>query len=709
MKRALCLALVTLAGCVKTEAPPPAALASYRVTIDGVFQWVNGTRVAVPVVDACAESYGGQDLVPGPQKGTTDCRYIIPRGEIEIDVTAVALGLKGEPLGDYSGSASFRVVPGELTGGYPNRWFAVSQGVGHGTVKSTHQYGRAVVWVEDAPPEMIIDGGVAVGGPDELPPEITARTFATGASAPIAFEDQTLQSLQQPDGFDNRSSPFVGEFVVVGKNPESGETQRQTCAADPERNGQQVLMVVTGIDPSGFFVSDVTACRIQEQTRDSTGATQVRTPELPQPCQVTLTDGGVGPIEGTGQDAGVCGISKKRCTRTSECPSYLPSTYAHMFVYNYSFPEGLNQGDLLFTVSGAVQEFTSTSQMTFPAWSIAEKVRELPIDQWDKWLKLVPPVEITGRICGQDNTAGPFLTDQSCGHNRRNLKMESLESGLVKLRNARFPQQFVNCDFDSSGSVPFFCETKTPDGVWVWSTCNFDGPEAEADRIERECFQNCVMGMGDQQNIICSELSNFTGFGQYVVEMNAPGPSWAGLDDSLSARKQTVTLPDANTSVRNQIPYATSLQVSIVCNTDVHYRVGDALVNASDADAVLPARQVLRYVFTGNENTVAFKGVSSGGSCAVAQNTQARINLLTRDAIPELNPNCRIDDPDLEAAQQCRNLRGSSFDIVGHLRHVQPARPRWMVIPRDVDDVCCHPGPGLSCPKPIKPCSGDNL
>jgi hypothetical protein len=35
---------------------------------------------------------------------------------------------------------------------------------------------------------------------------------------------------------------------------------------------------------------------------------------------------------------------------------------------------------------------------------------------------------------------------------------------------------------------------------------------------------------------------------------------------------------------------------------------------------------------------------------------------------------------------------------------VQPARPRWLVTPRYADDLCCHPGPGLSCPAPIKPC-----
>ena len=74
-------------------------------------------------------------------------------------------------------------------------------------------------------------------------------------------------------------------------------------------------------------------------------------------------------------------------------------------------------------------------------------------------------------------------------------------------------------------------------------------------------------------------------------------------------------------------------------------------------------------------------------------------NLLTKDAIPELSIDCSPTDPNADKAQQCRDLRGATFDVIGHLRQVQPARPRWVVIPRDPDDVCCYPGPGLECPR----------
>jgi hypothetical protein len=93
--------------------------------------------------------------------------------------------------------------------------------------------------------------------------------------------------------------------------------------------------------------------------------------------------------------------------------------------------------------------------------------------------------------------------------------------------------------------------------------------------------------------------------------------------------------------------------------------------------------------------------------CSIAINPRVRMNLVTKDAIPDLDPDCREDDPDADKALNCRALHGATFDVVGHLRQVQPARPRWVILPRDADDVCCRPAPGLGCPKPIKQC--DNL
>jgi hypothetical protein len=43
------------------------------------------------------------------------------------------------------------------------------------------------------------------------------------------------------------------------------------------------------------------------------------------------------------------------------------------------------------------------------------------------------------------------------------------------------------------------------------------------------------------------------------------------------------------------------------------------------------------------------------------------------------------------------------------VRQVSAARPRWIVMPRDVDDVCCFPGAEGECPRPIKTCPAEVL
>ncbi len=695
--------LLTFAACPTISAPPPPPLSSFRVETRGLWVGSGPGRVALGVVTPCANKYGGQSLVPEADKGTRACPFAIARGEIEIDLTATALDLMGEPATAFSGPVSFRVVPGDLVGGYENRFALATGGVVKATIRTQHQYGATRVWAEDAPPAAIYSDGGEVPG---LPKEPARRTYATGLSPLIYFEEPTLAKVQIPDGFDNRSSPLVGEFLTIGKNPESNEQLLQSCPNDPQRDGQPSLMVITGTDPSGFYVTDVSACRQLELT-DAGGLDAPRTAEPKDPCIVALVAGGSVVIEtwdgGTTTGPARCKVSNEVCTTTGTCRSYLPGTYAHMFIYNYSFPDGLDQGDLLWTLSGSVQEFTSTTQMTFPSWSIAEKVRRLPPEQWNKWLQYAPPVEVNNRTCGSQDVLAPFLTDQLCGHNRRNLKMESLESGLVVVRNIRLPSDFTNCDFNADFSVPFFCDTR-PEATWIWGSCAFppSPPEPPTETIERLCNSDCVIGTGAWAGKVCSERTTYLGFGQYVAEMNPPGDGSWGFDESVPARVQHFAVVGAG---RPLTPYSAGIEVNLGCEVEVRVAFGDSLVVATDTDRQVAGRVPLKHTFTGSQTTVSVF-VPGGGAakCWIAQNFHNRINVITKDAVPELQPDCRPDDPDAAKAVQCQYTRGASFDLIGHLRHLQPGRPRWAIIPRDPDDLCCRPGPGLGCPRPIKPC-----
>lgn len=713
-------AALALSGCNCTTSGLPAKpmISGFDVAINGVYVGTDpATRTPAPVVAVCANSFGGQANVPADKRGTKDCRFAIIPGDMSIDFTADAIGSDGKPATTFNNTVSFYAVPGDPTGPYENRFSTATNGRAKGTFVTQHLYGSVQLWVADAPPTPIVDGGLVVPG---LPVEPAHRSYVTGLSPIIFFEDPTLAKVQIPDGFDNRASPFVGEFMTIGKNPESGDRLVQSCTDDPGNNGQLVQMVVTGLDPAGFYVQDITACRQIELTKDSTGATQVRTQQLPENCQGTLVAGNeVVTAEnwdgGALQNPLACAISQKACAHTTDCSIYLPGTFGSMFVYNYSFPDGLDEGDLLWTVSGSVQEFTSTTQMTFPSWSIADKVRMRPPEQWNMWLGKIPIVEIDERICGSDDTISPFLTDQSCGHNKRNLKMESLESALVKIRNVKFPNKFVNCDFNNDANVAFFCEQKDAQGNWFWGSCAFppSPPESAEDGLERTCWQDCVWGMNDSANTICSEESTFTNFGQFVVEMDPAGAHEFGFDEALPSRTQRLSL--GASPVEALTPYAPGVELNFGCDAPTHIHFSGDGSGESDQDPVLPANVPGKHVLSGAESNIGFLAANINGPdagptptthCWVAQNAHYRINLLTRDALPELKPDCREDDSDVNAATQCKNLRAASFDITGHLTQIQPSRPRWMVTPRDPDDVCCRPGPGLSCPTPVKPCNG---
>lgn len=673
---ALC-SVVLLGACYMRQQGYRPELTSFTVTVSGVYlprvPQAGKDRVEfgdpgtpLQVVSECAQRFGGEANVPAEERGTSDCAYLIPRGEVDIDVQVIARGKDGKPLEDFTGPVSFRVVPGDFTAGYDYRWMDVKNGVGKGVVKVNHLYSKVRVWVEDAPVAVMhADGGVIS---EDLPGEPEERTWASGASGDLFFEEPTIAKIQIPDGYDNRSSPFIGQFLTIGRPPESGATLKQTCSDDPENDGKEALLVVTGTDPTGFFVTDITACK---QKEDVSSAAGVRVPE----------------------------------------PStFLPGTYGSLFIYNYSFPEGLDQGDLLWSVAGASQEFTSTTQLTFPSWTVAERVRELPEAEWNKWLSKAPIVDLNLRHCGLDDQPEPFVTDVLCGHNRRNLKMESMESGLVRARNVKFPQVFTNCDRDGDGEVPFFCEQRNQDGVWIFGECgNFDGSGSTLTPIEQEevaCNIACVSGQAVYAGTLCSERATFSTFGQFIAEMAGPGPSELGYDDSLMARIEDVGL--SASSAQSQQTFLPGSTVRVFCTADARVKFGGNDVEATAADTQVAAGSVFEQVVApaaGNVAVIAEGAAPAGAKCQVALNSNTRINVVTKDAIPELKPDCDPNAADAEEAAQCKNLRGARYDVTGHLRHLQPGRPRWVILPRDKDDVCCYPGPGLECPKPIQPCN----
>jgi hypothetical protein len=689
MKRWILVAALGAAGCysadgnISTENNNPSGVSSFKVDVKGLksISPTTGAATALTLVGTCLARYDNNpNAVPAAEKGTPSCPYSIPKGPVDIELAITALNTKGEPLDTFNGPVSFRVTPGDLSGTYERRWTMLTDGQGTGTVRVSHLYGEVRAWVQHEPPQLDFkDGGVS-GDTGKLPPPNSGPySYATGLTAPISFEEPTLAKVQEPeDPGNNRNSPFAGQFLTVGRKPESGSPLVQSCPPgydprDPTKkdpnDGKLVTMVVTGLDPGGFFVTDMTACR----AREFTGAgSNVRTPE---------PDG------------------------------FLPGTYGSMYIYNYSFPEGLYPGDLLWTISGSVQDFAATTQLTFPAWVIRERVRELPPTEWEKYLKQVPVPEINLRFCGLDNVPNPYVTDSLCGYAYGNMKMESLESALVKLRRVKFPEVFKNCDANGNGTVPFFCPGQ---GGTSYRACAEDDP-GDTDVPERQCNIDCTVGLGEFAGKVCSERSTYNAFNQFVVELSGPGPRVAGLDTSLDKRTQIVKV-SPTASVRTQTALTTGVngpaQIRVWCDTPVRMKAGTASVSATIEDFPLAANAKVERTLVGTEQYVAFLAdgdLQGKGECHVALNSRTRINVVTRDALPDLQVDCNPADADADKAKQCRLLREATFNVTGHLRQVSAARPRWIVMPRDADDVCCFPGPEGACPRPVKTCPAETL
>jgi len=660
MKRLMLLSALALAGCYTKETEQPSGVGSFQVTVKGFYAADTNPRAPLPVVSSCLARYGSLNAVPLEVRGTPDCRLALPRTAVDIDLDVVAVDVNGQPMADFNNPVSFRTVPGNLTGAYRYRWSQLNQGQGSGTVRTGQLYGEVHVWVEDEPVEVDYSNGEVIAG--ELPQEPARRTYATGLSRSIFFEEPTIATVQVPQNGDQLTA-YNGTFMRIGVNPEAGAVLKQNCAPDDPNHDQPVTLLVTGTDPGGFYVTDLTACRIKE-----------------------------GSISGGN-------------TQTPEPSGYYPGRFNSIYIYNYSFPEGLDPGDLLWTIAGSVQEFTATTQLTFPSWSIREKVRLLPQAEWNKYLALAPPTEINGRLCGY--SASPYVTDPLCGYSYGNYKMESLESSLVKVRRVKFPTVFKNCDANGNNTVPFFCPD-TRSGTF--GACGTDNP-SDPDVPERQCNIDCTLGVGQFANQVCAEKNTYDSFGQFVVEMNPPGQPAAGLDDSVPARLQALAAvppvaPATEQWTRSTNGFAAGVTVAVACDKPVSVRFGGTSVPAAEGTQELAALTRLDHVMAASESYVWVSGkdTTTTANCTVSQHPRSRINVVMKDAVPDLVVNCSETDGDADRQQQCKLLHAATFDVTGHLRHVSAARPRWVVQPRDQDDVCCYPGPGLECPRPIKPC-----
>lgn len=171
--------------------------------------------------------------------------------------------------------------------------------------------------------------------------------------------------------------------------------------------------------------------------------------------------------------------------------------YNSIFVFNFSFPEGVSIGDRICEVSGGVVEFNALTQLQFPSWGIQGKPRSdsenrLPNPEDEEDLLLLGDIELV------DCSAAYGLGEREVSKTLplpdpvmltptlvRNLSaMEKLEGSVVTVEDVELSVRFVDCDDNGSTRI----ESGTP---------------------EASCRDEC------NRDIYCTELSNLFSFDQW--------------------------------------------------------------------------------------------------------------------------------------------------------------------------------------------------
>lgn len=165
-----------------------------------------------------------------------------------------------------------------------------------------------------------------------------------------------------------------------------------------------------------------------------------------------------------------------------------------IFIFNFSFPEGVRVGQRMLEVSGGVDEFQQGTQLTFPSWTI-DPDYELPDSER----------EILAR-CEQSSDPDVLQVEpvvlSSADLNDFEL-LERYESSVVRVENVESVNKFMDCDFDGSGRI--------------------SGIEEEA------CRDVC------QESNRCTELSNF-------VERDQFGGNVEGSSVWISGAQQVANI-----------------------------------------------------------------------------------------------------------------------------------------------------------------------
>jgi hypothetical protein len=386
----------------------------------------------------------------------------------EFTLRVEALGEGGSPVTGFNGTAMLSVSPGVLTGisgpGVSGRLVRLNAGVADGVVvRFQRAYGEARIYAEEQGYDLTADGAPAQcsDGMDNDGDGLADYPADYGCAAP---NDDSERGGTYALGASE--AIYVGTPTIDDIQGSGGNSPLLNERVTVDRG----TLVVTRISVGGFWVTDTsrTFC--------------------PSPT------GGM-----------------RRCANS-------------LFSFNFRLPEGMRPCDRLSRLAGTVQEFTGSTQLAQPAWTIpaeglfTERSGACPI-----------PDAVVLRPKAMMEMAASRESEEVLDMASMDEVLEPLENTLVRLPNVVISRNVgpmvVPCDVNT-GMCTFApgqsnCDQNRDNVV------DFDNP------VEALCANTCQKAAG------CSEWTGWIRFGQMAVDFAENQPS--GVQRFIIAPREAIS------------------------------------------------------------------------------------------------------------------------------------------------------------------------
>ncbi len=599
--------------------PAATEVGSFAVHINGVNEGLvpaecNGSSVDRANICNCDPSQRGK---------SPRCPYEFPTADtpVTVTITAEALDHNGNFLPTYTGYAMITPRSGKIASKCdplgPNdpiwcnkkantdptayspspegEMLYFENGLSEAkTFQIIHAYGPMRIWVEDCGSWWNVAGGTSVN--------TVFGTFASGISDAVYFAGPTIKQMQMTD--DNTTSPLVphsADICAILSDPRYAygeDVSQQGYSSEPvlgivgtfvDDNGElqnsgppnmgefftinRGRMVVTALDNAGFFVTDIS-------------------------------------------------------------PDFSTEGFNHLYIFNFNYPEGLEVGTELASLQGAPIEFTGTTQLQQPSWTVA-KVEP------SEAAPLPAPINISASMYASSlNTYGRNLSDK--------MNLEKLEGALVTMDNLAPATDFAihfadgsslsaNCDSNNSGSI-----------------------ERANSQVEGELSPTI-----EELNVNYPSLAKACGISAYNGKITNP-------QNAFEYCCERVCYEDINCTEESSFISYYQWAAGVTGKYE-----DDGTCKTTNKDGS-PGPQCPVMPKAGKEYTSCPK--NDGGEACFA-----KIAIISTYAKPEFDPLAFAREQIKKPLNERKCLK-----VTGNLRQVLAARPVWVIVLRGPDDLVEH-------------------